>query len=124
MKDTSQMKIEKTNSGNIAVYHKGTKMADIWGVMDRMAEAMMHACFGMVVHESDLPEGFLDLKSGVAGEILQKFSNYRMKIGIVGDFRNVTSHALQCFIAESNRGRSVFFCETPESCIEALQNAC
>lgn len=116
------IKIVKTESGNVAVYKKGTTMADMWAVMDRMAETMAQACFGVVVHESDLPEGFLDLKSGVAGEILQKFSNYRMKIGIVGDFERVTSHALKCFIAESNRGKSVFFCETAEGCVKALKS--
>ena len=117
------MRIEKTDIGNIAIFKQGAKLPDMWAVMDKMAEAMMATCFGLVVHECDLPEGFLDLKSGIAGEILQKFSNYRMKIGIVGDFRAVESNALKCFITESNRGRSVFFLDTVEACVAAITKA-
>jgi hypothetical protein len=31
------------------------------------------------------------LKTGLAGEILQKFSTYNMRLGIVGDFSAYTS---------------------------------
>ena len=41
----------------------------------------------MVLHASCLTADFFNLKTGVAGEILQKFSTYRVRLVIVGDFR-------------------------------------
>lgn len=38
---------------------------------------------GCVVRESDLPSSFFDLESGVAGDILQKFVNYRFRAGFI-----------------------------------------
>jgi len=114
------MKKIQTQHGEIAVLIEGTEIRDLWDMMDKMAEAMTSGCFGLVVHREDMPEGFFDLTTGVAGEILQKFSNYQMKIGIVGDYRNISSHALACFISESNRGRSVFFLDTAEKCVAAM----
>ena len=46
---------------------------------------------------------------GIAGEILQKFSNYRVRLAIVGDFTKFTSNSLHEFIYESNKGRFIHF---------------
>ncbi len=62
---------------------------------------------------------FLDLSSGVAGEVLQKAVNYRLKIAVIGDVadRVATSPALADFVRESNRGEHVWF--LPD--VEALE---
>lgn len=117
------MRIQKIEKGNIAVFAPGTEIRDMWQMMDRMVEALTADCFGLIVHSADLPEGFFDLSSGIAGEILQKFSNYRMMVGIVGDFTAVQSYALKCFIAECSRGRSVFFHASEADCIGAMAAA-
>lgn len=44
------------------------------------------ACFGsqgLILSEADLGPAFFDLKSGLAGEFLQKFTNYRVRVAIV-----------------------------------------
>ncbi|MEX1307863.1 MAG: DUF4180 domain-containing protein [Eubacteriales bacterium] len=117
------MKIQKNEKGNIAVFALGAEIRDMWQMMDRMAEAYYQGCFGLVVHKEDLPDGFFNLKNGVAGEILQKFSNYQMKIGIAGDFSAISSHALSCFISESNRGHSVFFLDSVDACVQKMIKA-
>jgi hypothetical protein len=38
---------------------------------------------GLVVSESDLCPEFFDLRTGMAGELLQKFVNYRARLAIV-----------------------------------------
>lgn len=63
----------------------------------------------VILNKSAVCEGFFDLKTGIAGEIMQKFVNYRMKLAIVGDFSGYTSRALQDFIHESNEGSHIFF---------------
>lgn len=56
-----------------------------------------------------LPEEFFDLSTGLAGAVLQKFSNYRLRLVIIGAFEGRGSESLQAFIRESNRGGQVTF---------------
>ncbi len=44
------------------------------------------ACFGaegLILTENDLAPEFFDLRSGLAGELFQKFTNYRLRVAIV-----------------------------------------
>ena len=45
----------------------------------------------------------------MAGDILQKFSQYRMPITIIGDFTKYESESSKNFIYESNKGNQVNF---------------
>jgi len=65
----------------------------------------------VVIPAARLPDAFLDLKSGLAGAVLQKFVNYGRHVAILGDLGDAAraSRALGDFIGESNRGRSVWF---------------
>lgn len=75
----------------------------------------------LVMKRENICPEFFDLKSGVAGEILQKASTYRVAFGIIGDFSNVQSKSLRDFIYESNRtGIHVFV----PSLDEALEMFC
>lgn len=63
----------------------------------------------VILHEKNITSDFFDLKSRIAGEILQKFSNYRVRLAIVGDFSKYDSKSLADFIYESNEGRHINF---------------
>jgi len=63
----------------------------------------------IIIHKESLSEAFFDLKTGLAGDILQKFSNYRMQLVVVGDFSQYTSMRLKEFLLESNKGSQVNF---------------
>lgn len=63
----------------------------------------------LLLHEKNLNANFFDLKTGIAGEILQKFSNYRMGLAIVGDFSKYTGKAIRDFMFESNKTGHVYF---------------
>ena len=63
---------------------------------------------------------FFDLKSGIAGEILQKFSNYRIRLAIVGDFSKYTNKSLKDFIYESNKGGQINFVDSQLDAINVL----
>jgi hypothetical protein len=44
------------------------------------------ACFGtdgLILTENDLTQEFFDLRSGLAGELFQKFTNYKLRMAIV-----------------------------------------
>ena len=54
---------------------------------------------------------FFALRTGVAGEIMQKFVNYRMRLAVVGDISAhvAASTALRDLVYESNRGGHIWF---------------
>ncbi len=74
----------------------------------------------VILFKENLSSDFFDLKTGMAGEILQKFSNYRVRLAIVGDFSEHTSKSLQDFIRESNTGSLVNFLPSKDEAINRL----
>ena len=58
-----------------------------------------------------LADEFLDLRTRLAGEFVQKFVNYGLTLAIVGDIsvHVAASTALRDFVYESNRGRHLWF---------------
>lgn len=74
----------------------------------------------MIIHAANIHPDFFDLKNGMAGEILQKFSNYRMRLAIVGDFSAHTSKPITDFMYESNNGKQVNFLNTLEEALDKL----
>jgi hypothetical protein len=77
----------------------------------------------IIVHEKSITPDFFDLKSGIAGEILQKFSTYRVSLAIVGDFSKYTSKSLNDFIFESNKGRHINFVSKCTDAIKILSKS-
>ena len=77
-------------------------------------------CRALILPKAALHEDFFRLSTGLAGEVLQKFVNYDMKLAIVGDFSHYTSKPLQDFIRESNRGKTVFFLPTEPEALQKL----
>lgn len=63
----------------------------------------------VILHQQDITPDFFELKTGLAGEVLQKFSTYRVRLAIVGDFTGYASKSLNDFIRESNKGRTINF---------------
>jgi hypothetical protein len=66
----------------------------------------------VILYEKNLSADFFDLKTKIAGEILQKFAQYRMPLCIVGKFSSYDSSALTAFMHESNRGQHINFVST------------
>ncbi|MGU3377004.1 DUF4180 domain-containing protein [Chryseobacterium sp. M5A1_1a] len=87
--------------------------------LDLMGDIYYQGFDKIVIYEKDITPDFFDLKTKVAGEILQKFSNYRIGLAIIGDFSKYESKSMKDFIFESNTTRHVNFLGTLE---EALEN--
>ena len=84
--------------------------------LDLMATAQYGGADCLILCERHLPAEFFDLKTGLAGEILQKYANYRMKLVIIGEFA-FKSESLKAFMLESNRGRQVAFVPDRETAL-------
>ncbi|WP_353721086.1 DUF4180 domain-containing protein [Dyadobacter sp. 676] len=74
----------------------------------------------VILHEQNITPAFFELKTGIAGEILQKFATYKMRLAIVGDFAHYESKSLRDFIFESNKGKQINFLPTVEEAVVKL----
>lgn len=74
----------------------------------------------LILHEKNLPPAFFDLKTKMAGEILQKFSNYRISLAIVGNFDKYESNSIKDFIRESNKFGHINFVTSKQEAINRL----
>lgn len=116
--------MEKITGGNadVAVV-RGTEVAihDVQSALDLMATMSYETgCDRFAIDKSLISEAFFDLKTRLAGDILQKFINYRVKVAIVGDFSGYASKSLKDFIYECNSGNDIFFVPTEQEAIERL----
>lgn len=118
------MKTSVINRGeiNIALVQSDEiVISDVQNTLDFMVSVQYEtACDRIVINKEAVAPDFFVLSSRLAGEILQKFANYRIKLAIVGDYSGYTSKPLKDFIYESNRGRDFFFVETVDEAIDRL----
>ncbi|WP_342331222.1 DUF4180 domain-containing protein [Pedobacter sp. FW305-3-2-15-E-R2A2] len=66
----------------------------------------------IIIYETNITPDFFDLKTRLAGEVLQKFSNYRVQLAIIGEFSKYPRKSIRDFIYESNKGKIVNFLPT------------
>ena len=126
----------KTTKHERKVYHiSSSQRANILGslsekqfigsvqdTLDLIGEFFGQYYDGIIIHEYSISPHFFELKTRLAGDILQKFSNYHLRLAIVGDWSKYTSHSLAAFafIVESNRGRMVNFATSTEEAVALL----
>ncbi|MDP4098677.1 DUF4180 domain-containing protein [Paenibacillus sp. P96] len=112
----------KADGVNIAVISGNEILIkDVQSALDLMATVRYETDSDrIVIPKSMLSESFFDLKTRLAGEILQKFINYRVKVAIVGDFSVYTSRSFQSFMYECNAGNDIFFLPTEQQAIDKL----
>lgn len=112
----------KDNGREIAVISSDEKLiVDTQSALDLAMTAKYETgATKIVINKSAVCEEFFILSSGVAGEILQKFINYHVKIAIYGDYSQYISKPLKDFIYESNNGNNFFFVSTKEEAIQKL----
>ena len=88
--------------------------------LDLMANCRYQGAGKIIVQEKHLHPDFFNLKTRLAGEILQKFSNYNVRLAIIGDFSKYQSKSLQDFIFESNKHKHINFVSSLDEAIEKL----
>lgn len=113
--------IHETATGRIAEITDNEKVVTTaQDGLDLMADLYYQDIEKIILYEKDLAPAFFDLKTGLAGEILQKFSNYRVRLAIVGDFSKYPGKSIADFIYESNKHTQVNFVDSTEAAILAL----
>jgi hypothetical protein len=104
----------------------GPPIASERDAADLVGETLALDAILVVIPLARLAPGFLDLKTRLAGEVLQKFVNYRRQVVIVGDVAEAVagSTPLRDFVRESNRGKTVWFVPDMAALEAKLAAAC
>jgi len=111
----------KINDQTIAeLTDKNFIINEVQDALDLMADVNYNGCNRMIVYEENLNSDFFDLSTRLAGEILQKFSNYNFKLAVIGDFSKYESLSLRDFIRESNRGNMIYFADDLQTALLRL----
>ncbi|MYV98281.1 DUF4180 domain-containing protein [Streptomyces sp. SID3343] len=79
--------------------------------LDLIGDAGYHEARWVVLPVARLDGDFFRLRTGLAGEVLQKFAQYDMRLAVVGDITSYVeaSTALRDLVRESNRGTQTWF---------------
>ena len=113
--------IRKNNAEIAVVSSSEILITDVQSSLDFIATVNYEVgCHHIILNKSAICEDFFNLRTRLAGEILQKFINYHVKIAIVGVFSVYTSNSLKDFIYESNKGRDIFFLSNEKEAIDRL----
>lgn len=89
----------------------GASIGSVQDALDHLVGAAYDGAELVAVPAGRFDDSFYDLSSGLAGEILQKFANYRLRLAVVGDISRhlLASAALPDLVREGNRGRDIWF---------------
>jgi hypothetical protein len=93
----------------------GPALAGEASAVELIAVALAQRADLVVVPVARLDPLFFTLSSGVAGQVVQKLVNYRLRLAVVGDISGfvAASTALRDWVSECNRGRQVWFVASP-----------
>ena len=100
----------------------------LWMTSAADAKRLVEACFSArtsdaLLHPPNLPPGFFDLSTGVAGECLQKWRNYRIRVAVLAPPGSVSpSSRFGEMLAEESRKGSFRMFDTREPAIEWLED--
>ncbi len=116
------MKIKShiVNNTNIAeIVADGIILSTVQDGLDLLGNMHYQGFDKIIIYEKNIKPDFFNLKSKLAGEILQKFTQYQMPLTIIGDFSKFSSKSLQDFIFESNKGQQVNFVSSMKEILNA-----
>ena len=85
-------------------------IATVQDALDLIGAALSQAEV-VAVPATRFDDAFFTLNTGLAGEIMQKFVNYQLRLVIIGDLSRQleSSSALRALVHESNRGQHIWF---------------
>ena len=102
---------------------QGSPLRTIRDATDIISKAWEQRATVVAIPAGRLDDDFFRLRTGVAGEILQKFVTYQLRVAIVGDISKHVSEssALRDFVHESNRGDHVWFVADLDELLKRLE---
>ena len=109
-------------SERVLLFDAATPVADANGARTLIEEALGERATMIAVPAEALGDAFFDLKTGLAGELLQKAANYRQKFAVIGDVSShvAASASFRDLVVEAERGASLYFAADVQALEQAL----
>ncbi len=89
-----------------------TSRLGVEDVLDLLVECVERGATGVLIAAENLPEEFFRLRTGLAGELLQKLQNYRIRFAGVISQEQAESGRFGELVREANRGSGFRFFAT------------
>jgi hypothetical protein len=104
-------RLERWGETGVLVVEAADPVVDGRGVRDLGAEAYGAGASILALPVDRLEPSFFDLRSGVAGDILQAAVTYRFRLAIIGELPEpaASSRAFAALVRESNAGTHHWF---------------
>ncbi len=101
----------------VEILEDGVILRNAQNLLDLISDfAVKH----VILKKENIAEAFFDLHTGLAGDILQKATAFRIFVGVIGDFSAVESRSLREFIIECNEERRLIFKPTVEAALRVF----
>ncbi|WP_062208206.1 DUF4180 domain-containing protein [Streptomyces sp. NBRC 109706] len=110
--DESPFRLETIGGVPVAVCPaEGPAIAAEADVMDIVGNATYQGARWAVIPAERFADAFFQLRTRLAGDIVQKFVNYRLGLAIIGDISHHTaaSSSLRDFVHECDTGHQTWF---------------
>ncbi|TDC50884.1 DUF4180 domain-containing protein [Actinomadura sp. KC345] len=101
---------ERAGTQVMVCHPDGPQVATVEDALDLIGAAFLGAEV-VAVPASRLAPAFFALGTRFAGEVMQKFANYRLRLVVIGDISEhlASSSALRALVRESNAAGHVWF---------------
>lgn len=118
-----ERRIEKNEKGYLDVSEINPPISGVQGVLDHL----IGVCWEYDVHRvmvdsSCFEEGFYRLRTGIAGDVLQKLLNYHIKTALIITDTKLIRGKFEDFVLEANKGHDFRVFDNKEGAEEWLLN--
>jgi Domain of unknown function (DUF4180) len=105
---------------------EGPKLARAADALELIGRASELGAALIVIPLDRVRADFFDLRTGIAGDFIQKFVTYGSRVVILGDIseRVEQSHSLAAWILELNRGNHLWFLKDRDELAQRLTRRC
>ncbi|MCF7832758.1 MAG: DUF4180 domain-containing protein [Candidatus Marinimicrobia bacterium] len=95
-------------------------ISTVQDALDLIADADYQGARKIMIRKEHLHDDFFDLKTVLAGDIMQKLVNYYKQLAVVGDFSALRKKSWLDFMYESNKTGQIFFVESTDEAVKYL----
>ena len=107
--------VQKDQQTYIEVTSATTLLGSERDALDLVALGMEHQTGLLMLHSAALSDDFFQLRTGVAGAMLQKFINYQMKTAVILPDQESQHNRFREMVSEANRGQAFRVFDTREA---------
>jgi PadR family transcriptional regulator, regulatory protein AphA len=98
--------VEKNDKRYVEYASAETPLRSEQDALELVAACFENDAYLLMLHEEMLTDDFFNLRTGIAGQVLQKFSNYHVKVAVILRSEQRIKGKFKELLAESNKGNA------------------